>query len=450
MAFERRRWTYAAGLAVRGAVCGCLVAAGIALLFSGRPALAAICGASAVMVGLDLVRNAAAAERAMRDFVDQVACGSDDLPIGLPRAFGDLENSIGRALRSIHARTASERARQDGDAALLDTVPAALFVIDDGGALVRTNRAARSLALSDPRRFADHPAFCAGDVETLLTGGPVSGRIIRLTDGCVAHASVARFEIPGGSRRLLIAVQPVSEALGAVEVDAWHRLSRVLAHEMMNSLSPVISLADSLVVLAEQPDSDPDRAETAAAAATISRRATHLIRFVERYRQMLDLPQPEIAPVPAKDLVEDLAALTLALDRRVTVQATVTPSDLIISVDRELIEQAMLNLLKNAVEAARDTRCPTITLDCHAEGGEVELVVGDNGPGLPEPIDDLFLPFFTTKRDGAGLGLAIARQIAVAHDGKLVAVRRDAGAAFSLRIPAPDRVLHRDALIAAR
>lgn len=440
MAFERRRWTYAAGLAVRGAVCGCLIAAGIALVFWGRPALAAICGAIAVMVGLDLVRNAAAAERAMRDFVDQVACGADDLPIGLPRAFGDLETSSERALRSIQARAASERARQDGDAALLDTVPAALFVIDEGGALVRTNRAARSLALSDPRRFADHPAFCAADVEMLLTGGPVSGRIIRLTDGRVAHASVVLFDVHGGTRRRLIAVQPVSEALGAVEVDAWHRLSRVLAHEMMNSLSPVISLADSLVVLAEQPDSDPDRAQTLAAAATISRRATHLMRFVERYRQMLDLPQPEVAPVPAKDLVEELAALTRALGRGVTVHTAVTPVDLTVSVDRELIEQAMLNLLKNAVEAARDTQRPTITLRAHAEASEIEFVVEDNGPGLPELTDDLFLPFFTTKRDGAGLGLAIARQIAVAHDGTLVAVRRDAGAAFALRIPAPDRL----------
>lgn len=438
MAFECRRWTFAARLAIRGLICGCLSAVGVVLAIDGRPVLGGITWVIAALVAFDLVRVATAAERAMRDLVDQLGSGAEDLPARLPPVFRDLETSIARAIHTTRDRNISCSVQLEADAALLDTVPAALFVVAEDGVLERTNRAARSLTPSAPRRFAEYPAFHPEDAEALLASRPNSGRIVRLTDGRAAHASVALFNIPDGTQRRLIAVQVVSEALGAVETDAWHRLSRVLAHEMMNSLSPVISLAESLVSLAEHPGSDPDGTETAAAAATIARRAIHLMRFVERYRQLLAVPQPELSNVPLKAFSEDLAALVRAIDAGVKVRTVVDPPDLVAPIDRELIEQALLNLLKNAVEAVGGREHPTVTLRCHAEGGEVEFVVEDNGFGLPQLTDDLFLPFFTTKPNGAGIGLAIARQIAVAHNGSLLAAPREQGATFTLRLPTSD------------
>jgi nitrogen fixation/metabolism regulation signal transduction histidine kinase len=278
--------------------------------------------------------------------------------------------------------------------------------------------------------------FSPEDRETLLVSQPDAGRIIRLIDGRAAHASVALLALADGTRQRLIAVQIISESLGAVEIDAWHRLSRVLAHEMMNSLSPVISLAESLVSLIQEPIAEPDHSKALAAATTIARRAQHLMSFVERYRQLLSIPQPELAHIHLLAFAEELATLARALDPRVEICVKVEPADMTASIDRELIEQALINLLKNAIEAVQDCARPVVVLRCSLDGAEVEISVEDNGTGLPDTTDDLFLPFFTTKSEGAGIGLAIARQIAIAHNGNLVARRQTIGATFALRIPA--------------
>ena len=437
MAFEfRRRWRFAAQLSTRGLIVGCLAAVGLALVLTGRPVLGLIAWVLAILVIVDLIRVAGTAENAMRDLVDQLASGAHDLPAKLNPAFRELDGSIVRALRAMRDRETQLLVQADADRALLDTVAAALFVIGEDATLVRTNRAARGLAPSLPDKFTEHPIFSPEEREALLVSQPDAGRIVRLTDGRAAHVSVALLALADGRRQRLIAVQIVSESLGAVEIDAWHRLSRVLAHEMMNSLSPVISLAESLVSLIQEPTADPNHSQAIAAATTIARRAQHLMSFVERYRQLLSIPQPELARVHLAEFAEELATLARTLDPRVDIRVTVEPANVTASFDRELIEQALINLLKNAIEAVQDSEQPLVVLRCSLDEAEVEISVEDNGAGLPNTTDDLFLPFFTTKPEGAGIGLAIARQIAIAHNGNLVARRQAIGATFALCLPA--------------
>ncbi|NIJ35447.1 nitrogen fixation/metabolism regulation signal transduction histidine kinase [Sphingopyxis panaciterrae] len=430
-----RHWPFAAGLAGLGLLAGCLAAGGGAFALSGRPALAVIAWTLALLVMVALVRAARRAERATCELVDQLASGAADSPAPLPSAFADLDASIARALAAMQAREARYGASTDADAALLDTVPAALFVTDADGRIVRSNRAARALSTTIPADFAHHPAFASSDSAALLASGPDAGHMLRLTDGRAAHASVALFDLANGAQRRLIAVQSVSAELGAVETDAWHRLSRVLAHEMMNSLSPVISLAESLVALAQNPAADPDRRETAAAAATIARRAQHLMGFVERYRQWLTIPEPQFAPVDLREFAGDLVTVTRKFSSSVEVRLVADTSDAIVTMDRELIGQALLNLLKNGVEAAQGTPGPLVILRYGIDAGIMAFVVEDNGPGLPGNAEDPFLPFYTTKAGGSGIGLAVARQIAIAHGGSLLARTIDRGARFSMCLP---------------
>ncbi|HWW56904.1 MAG TPA: sensor histidine kinase, partial [Sphingopyxis sp.] len=419
-------------------VAGLLAAGGGALALSGRPVLGLIAWMLAAATLIALVRAARRAEGAMREFVDQLAGGVADRPASPPAAFADLDAAMSRALEAMHVRETRHAAKSEADGALLDTVPAALFVTDIAGRLLRYNRAARALASTAPMRFADHPAFASSDAAALLAHGPVAGRMLRLADGRIAHASVSLFSLADGSQRRLIAVQTVSEGLGAVEADAWHRLSRVLAHEMMNSLSPVISLAESLVALAHAPSADPDRRETAAAAATIARRAQHLMGFVERYRQWLAIPEPAQAPVDLAEFAEDMAAIGRGFDPRVDVRVRTESSGITALIDRELIEQALVNLLKNAVEAASECTQPAVDLSYEVSAGILRFAVEDNGVGLGDEAEDIFLPFYTTKTNGAGIGLAIARQIAAAHGGSLTADRMTQGSKFSLSLPGQD------------
>lgn len=430
-----RHWPFAAGLAIRGMLAGCLVAGGAALAATGRPVLGLIAGILAIWTIVALVRATRRAERAMRELIDQFASGAVDRPSPLPRAFADLEAAIARAIDAMQARETRRGSETDTHAALLDTVPAALFVTDTDGHLVRSNRAARVLAPTLSTHFASHPAFVPGDAAALLASGPAAGRMLHLADGRAAHVSVTLFDLADGTRWRLIAVQGVSEELGAVEADAWHRMSRVLAHEMMNSLSPVVSLAESMATLAQDPATDPDRHEIAAAAGTIARRAQHLMGFVERYRQWLTIPEPEPVPVDLPEFVDEMIHLARRYDPQVAVGVTGAVPRASVAMDRELIEQAFLNLLKNAVEAARQRPQPAVTVCCHSDADMLTLVIEDNGPGLPANAEDIFLPFYSTKPEGAGIGLAVARQIAIAHGGSLTAQRTTGGARFLIHLP---------------
>lgn len=429
-----RHWSFAAGLASRGLAAGCFAAGSAALLLSGRPALALIAGGVAITALFALVHAARQAERTMRELADQLAIAAEDRPVTLPSAFADLDAAIVRAVEAMRMREARHRAQAHGDEALLDTVPAALFLTDATGRLLRTNRAARALAPAAPARFADHPAIAAADAAALLTGPPEAGRLLRLADGRAAHASVGLFDLADGSRRRLIAVQIVAERLGAVETDAWHRLSRVLAHEMMNSLSPVISLAESLAAL--DPVVPADRTQAAAAAATIARRAQHLMGFVERYRQCLAIPQPRPEPVDLAAFAAEMVALTRGFDPRAELRLDTAASGAVVAIDRELVEQALLNLLKNAVEAAADRPQPVVTFGWDIAGDMLCFTVEDNGPGLPADAEDIFLPFYTTKADGGGIGLTIARQIAISHGGALTAETLRTGTKLSMQLRA--------------
>lgn len=427
-----RHWPFAAKLAARGLAAGCFAAGSGILLLMDRPALAIIASGVAIYAFLALGRAARQAERTMRELADQLAIAAHDKPPSLPAAFADLDAAIVRAIDAMRRREARHRAQAQGDEALLDTVPAALFLIDAAGGLLRTNRAARALAPAAPARFADHPAFAAADAAALLAGHPEAGRLLRLIDGRSAHASVGLFDTADGSRLRLIAVQIVAEKLGAVETDAWHRLSRVLAHEMMNSLSPIISLAETLATL--DPAKAPNRGEAAAAAATIARRAQHLMGFVERYRQCLAIPQPRPEPVDLATFGADMVALAEGFDPRAELRIGDLAPAGVIAIDRELVEQALLNLLKNAVEAATDMPQPIVTLDWHIDGDMLCFTVEDNGSGLPSDAEDIFLPFYTTKADGGGIGLTIARQIAISHGGALTADPLRAGTKVSMRL----------------
>ncbi len=225
--------------------------------------------------------------------------------------------------------------------------------------------------------------------------------------------------------------------LDAVELKAWQDLTRVLAHEMMNSLTPILSLSESLGARLTAKGAKP--AALADDAAVIARRSERLMHFVERYRTLADLPAPELASIKAADLASNLDRLMAPMmaEAGVDYASRVSPARLSLSVDRELIEQALINLLKNALEAVRDREAPAVRLAIRLDDSQLCLIVEDNGPGLPPDDPEApFVPFFTTKPGGSGIGLTLARQIALAHGGRLEhALRSGGGAIFRIWLP---------------
>ena len=216
---------------------------------------------------------------------------------------------------------------------------------------------------------------------------------------------------------------------------------RVLAHEIMNSLTPVASLAQTAALLVAdlgaQGGAAPELAELDEAVDAIHRRSAGLMRFVDGYRRFAEPPAPLQRPVPLAELFERAKRLegTALAAAGVAIVTRVEPANLVVQADPDLLDQALVNLIKNAIEAVEPCAEKRITLTAGLDPqGRVVLAIADTGPGLaPDLAEQIFVPFFTTKPKGSGIGLPMVRQIMAAHGGTIEAVAGTAGATFRLR-----------------
>jgi two-component system nitrogen regulation sensor histidine kinase NtrY len=324
------------------------------------------------------------------------------------------------------------------NAALLDAVTVALVATTDDGRIRFANKAARQLAGAVPGCLADIGALgpdTAGEILALPVG---ARRILTLADGRPALVWTVGLSAPGEPRQKLVSLQIVAGELDAVQLRAWQDMSRVLAHEIMNSLTPIASLSESAAALTAS--GDEPGGKVARAVGAIARRSLNLLDFVERYRDLADLPEPRLRPIKAGELVGEAEAVLQAqlAASGIAYQRTIEPPDLSFHGDPELLAQALINLLRNAAEAVAAVATPIIHLSCERSGAAIACSIADNGPGIPaDRLQEIFVPFFTTKASGSGIGLTLARQIALAHGGRLEALNReDGGALFRLTIPA--------------
>jgi nitrogen fixation/metabolism regulation signal transduction histidine kinase len=424
----------AAGLAIRSILIGVLSLFALWLMLTQRLyATGVIVAGGAVLAAIDLARAVRAADRLFANFVEALAAGAADAPPRSAARFPALSSALLNAAQRLDRERLDRERRLQELEALADTVAAALIVVGDDGRAILANRAARDLCGSSGLRLADI-AVLGGAATVLADLAPGARTIVRLADQRRMLASAAGFR-SGGLRWRLISLQSVSAELSAVELRAWQDLVRVLAHEMMNSLTPIVSLAESISAL-DGPEAD---AAAASAMEVIARRSAGLMSFVERYRRVADVPAPALEDLEAARFVSGIDRLIRGQlgGKAIAYSSRITPPDARLHADPDLLEQALINLLKNAVEAVDGQADPRIELVCVAGEGETTLAVSDNGRGLPAVDPELvFTPFFTTKAGGSGIGLSLARQVALSHGGALVAApNAPRGTVFSLRIP---------------
>ena len=376
-------------------------------------------------------------------FVDAVRFG--DLSQNFThRHEGSGFSEFGEALDQGMRRLRDERHRLSDDTrffeAVLDDAPTALLTVDGDGKVELANKAARRLLVRHSgvriEDFRDYGDAFANSLAAATVGRP---KLVPLTldsvpqTAMVSAATVHRL----GSKVRVVAVQPIQGELNAVEIAAQSDLVRVLTHEIMNSMTPVTSLAQTAATLIAEADTggDPLIADARAAVETLARRADGVMHFVESYRQISRTPEVRRRVYEALPWARELEALFRASDAAAGVgfALAVEPPDLTLDADPDLLAQVLINLMRNAAEAAAaHAAAPAVSLSfTAAKSGRVRIEVADNGAGVSETLrHDIFLPFFTTKAKGTGVGLSLARQLVLAHRGSIDLVTSGSGGAL--------------------
>ncbi|HEX9985277.1 MAG TPA: ATP-binding protein [Thermoanaerobaculia bacterium] len=312
--------------------------------------------------------------------------------------------------------------------ALVGQLDAALFAFDHHGRLQLTNAAGERLLGSSELlgKTVDElgltPCFAPAlphAVEMRFPAGHGKWSIRRST-----------FREKGKEHHFLV-ISDLSRALRDEELFAWQRLVRVLGHELNNSLAPIKSIATSLQRVVELDPLPSDwRDDARRGLNVIASRAEALTRFTQAYARLARLPRPSFAPVDVASIVRRVAALGYQLP-----VAVEQGPHAVVMADADQLEQALINLIQNGVDASLETG-GSVTVTWSVRDGAVELLVADEGPGLSGSLN-LFVPFFTTKPGGTGIGLVLSRQIAEAHNGNLLLQNRsEGGCEARLRLPA--------------
>ncbi|HTK20890.1 MAG TPA: HAMP domain-containing sensor histidine kinase [Mucilaginibacter sp.] len=225
----------------------------------------------------------------------------------------------------------------------------------------------------------------------------------------------------------LLAFQNISEALDETESKAWQKLLNVMTHEIMNSVAPISSLADTLKnrlkTYSTENSDEVDLDDLELGIDTIKRRSEGLLKFTESYRNLNKITRLDLKKVLARDLLENLNSLmqpTLAA-KNIELNIVLRDMHMAIDVDVNLIEQVLINLLVNAIEAVKDRQNPAITLSAELSSTNKPILkIADNGVGMPlELIDKIFIPFFSTRKSGSGIGLSLCKQIMMLHKGNI-------------------------------
>jgi len=217
----------------------------------------------------------------------------------------------------------------------------------------------------------------------------------------------------------LISLKNIHSVLENKEIESWQKLISVLTHEIMNSMAPIISLSETLLER-EFADTAADKKPTVTQQVlqTIHRRSKGLLEFIQNYRKLSRIPKPEFSKVHIEELFSDLQKLHASPN--IQYLFSCTPTNIQISADRTQLEQILINLIRNAEEACSETPTPQITITASSDQEKIIISVQDNGAGIiPEAKDKIFVPFFTTKTGGSGIGLTLCKQIMALHNGNI-------------------------------
>ena len=334
---------------------------------------------------------------------------------GLPE---ELAQMMEESLTKFRLRLMQNETDQMFYDTLLQRIDSGIMVLNNHGHIEWINKTAVDMfGKPQPRKLSDFPSDMSA-VLNELAPREVKVLTIQKDRTPISAAVTATYFSAGGKDLKLVSFKNIQSALEERESDSWHKLISVLTHEMMNSITPILSLSETLSEEAAG-NSENRHAVMQRAMQTIHRRSKGLVDFVKNYRQLTRIPEPVPVSIPVYEMLTDIHHLLKA--ENIHFSYHVQPQNIQLFADRAQIEQTLINLIKNAWEACKDVPKPQIDVETRKnEYQKPVITVSDNGMGiLPEVMDRIFVPFFTTKTGGSGIGLTICRQIMNLHRGSI-------------------------------
>jgi len=368
------------------------------------------------------------------------AITTDDFTRHSPQNFN---SSIGQELHQKFVRIQQQflQLRQKNEelvryySLLLEKVPVAILIVDDKK-MTLANSAAQKLFQRNRLEYTDYLNQFGGqlalDVQQISPGQRRTSQILLHETTISLTLSAASIQLSDGVKKI-VTLNPIQRELDKQEMTAWQNLVQVFTHEIMNSMTPVASLSktasDLLASAKSSADNENDEmlADAHQAINIVARRAENLMGFVQAYRRIANPPVIQYAKINIHLLFSEVCQLLneQARNKNIKLNSIVMPENLILDADPMQIEQVLINLLKNAVEAIIRTEGGTVTLEAYiGDGGNIIVEVTDNGCGIPnDKLEQVFVPFYTSKREGTGIGLFLVKQIMQAHMGSVYAAQ---------------------------
>lgn len=396
-----------------------------------------ICFLIATLLTINLISYLNSTNKKIRFFFDSVR--NDDSNLSFPDetrnpALKELYKSMNKVNHQIQQLKIENRQQEQYFRTLLEHLAAGIITYNDKGFILHANSSAKKLLSIDVLTHIqqierkDLKLF-----ETISNIKPSERKLIAVAaEGGEIQLSLKATSFKTNENELVIlSIQDIKNELDEKEIESWMKLIRVLMHEIMNSITPITSLSESLSKIYSIGGNPvlPEQVSTRTIATTlqglnvIKEQGKGLMSFVESYRKLTKVPEPEKKLFRVADLMDRVQILYNSLDNsnKIDLSVSLNYPDLEIFADQNLISQVLINLLKNALEANENNVGGMIKITAsEVPGNHSEICVIDNGPGIPEEnIDEIFVPFFTTRQNGSGIGLSISRQIMRVHGGNL-------------------------------
>jgi two-component system, NtrC family, nitrogen regulation sensor histidine kinase NtrY len=433
---------------------------GLVMYMFSRPNMVFAAGLTMLIIVFQLVelyRFTSQTNRKLTRFLESVKYSdfisgfANDNKLG--KSFRELNTAFNEVLEAFRkARSEKEESWQYLNTVVQQVRTGILSFDTDGDVQLMNANAKRFVGLANMKNLKELLAINPALYEALKGAEAGNSTLYKSGNEFQLTIQATELRIRGNTVKLLT-LQNIQTELQKQELEAWQNLTRVLRHEIMNSITPISSLTSTLREILDQDMTNKEthyelKSESAEdlrdGLGTIENRSKGLIQFIDAYREYTSLPQPKLKSVKLKDLLETVANLMRPEIKKTTIQfITSCESEyLTLQVDEEMIGQVLINLVKNAMEAinlnenARPlNKVGKIELIGKNVGNAIVIEVTDNGPGIiPEAINRIFVPFFTTKKTGSGIGLALSRQIMQMHNGSLsVESELDVKTVFTLR-----------------